>query len=142
MRVILVTQYSFSPVDHSCGGFSPVRGRARGPFLVVVFRFWLHPVSCVVRSADESPDVLLFQMTEIEIQNNHAEEYLKCLPNTLLKNMLFYDSSPFYKEPCVQAAVCRRCAAQTSPSQSHSIFQSPATDYVAVLTVSKGGYRS
>lgn len=64
------------------------------------FRFSLHPVLCVVRSADESPDVLLLQMTEIEIQNNHTEEYLRCLPNTLLKNMLFYGSNTFYKAPC------------------------------------------
>lgn len=40
------------------------KGRPEGLFLVF-FRFSLHPLSCVVRSADESPDVLLFQMTEI-----------------------------------------------------------------------------
>lgn len=45
-------------------------------FLTFSFRFPLHPVSCVVRSADESPDVLLLQMTKIEAQNNHTEKYL------------------------------------------------------------------
>lgn len=77
------------------------------------FRFSLHPVLRVVRSADESPDVLLLQMTEIEIQNNHTEEYLGCLPNTLLKNMLFYGSNTFYKAlcgDCVKAVVWRRPA--------------------------------
>lgn len=78
----------------------PLKGQATGPFLMFSFRFSLHPVLCVVRSADESPDVLLLQMTEIEIQNNHTEEYLGCLPNTLLKNMLFYGSNAFYKAPC------------------------------------------
>jgi hypothetical protein len=70
--------------------------QATGPF-TFFFTFSLHPVSCVVRSADESPDVLLLQMTEIEIQNNHKEEYLQCLPNTLLKNILFYGSNAVYK---------------------------------------------
>lgn len=36
-------------------------------------------------------------MTEIETQNNHTEKPLECLPNTLLKNMLFHGSHAFYE---------------------------------------------
>lgn len=60
-------------------------------------RFPLHPVSCVVRSADESPDVLLLRTTKIEAQKNHTKKHLSWLPDTLLKTMLFDASSAFYK---------------------------------------------
>ena len=56
-----------------------------------------HPVSCVVRSADESPDVLLLQRTEIETLDNPPEEHPECSLDTVLKNMLSYGSSAFYE---------------------------------------------
>lgn len=43
-------------------------------------------------------------MTEIEIQNNHTEEYPEWLSNTLLKNMLSYGSSALCESR--QRAVC------------------------------------
>lgn len=53
----------------------PLGERAGNPgLLTFLFKFPLHPVSCAVRSADESPDVLLLQMTEIEAQSNHTEK--------------------------------------------------------------------
>jgi hypothetical protein len=48
----------------------------------------------VVRSADESPDVLPLRMTKIEAQNNHTEKQLSWFPDTLLKTVLF-DASSF-----------------------------------------------
>ena len=44
-------------------------------------------------------------MTEIETQNNHTEEPLECLPNTLLQNMLFYGSHTFYERARGRASV-------------------------------------
>lgn len=79
--------------------FERAGNRAFRFFFIFLFRFSLHPVLCVVRSVDESHDVLLLQMTEIEIQNNHTEKCRECLPNTLLKNMLFYSLNAFYTRP-------------------------------------------
>lgn len=71
--------------------------------------FSRHPVSCVVRSADESCDVLLLQRTEIETPDNPPEEHPECSPDTLLKNMLSYCSSAFYERakwgPCLGVRV-------------------------------------
>lgn len=71
-------------------------------------RFPLHPVSCVVRSADESPDVLLLRMTKIEAQNNHTEKHLSWFPDSLLKTMLFDASNAFYKRALCEARVERQ----------------------------------
>lgn len=73
---------------------------------VFFFRFLLHPVSCAVRSSDESPDVLLLGMTEIEAPSNHTEKHLWWFPDTLLKTMLSDASDAFYKR-----ALCRGCVA-------------------------------
>ena len=51
----------------------------------------------MVRSADESHDVLLLQRTEIETPDNPPEEHPECSPDTLLKNMLSYCSSALYE---------------------------------------------
>ena len=51
----------------------------------------------MVRSADESPDVLLLQRTEIETLDNPPEEHPECSLDTVLKNMLSYGSSAFYE---------------------------------------------
>ena len=51
----------------------------------------------MVRSADESPDVLLLQRIEIETLDNPPEEHPECSLDTVLKNMLSYGSSAFYE---------------------------------------------
>lgn len=62
---LLCVHFSRQPLDERTGNPG---------LLTFLFRFPLHPVSCAVRSADKSPDVLLLQMTEIEVQSNHTEK--------------------------------------------------------------------